>query len=316
MATKTITRKLQPAAPVDNASIVKWEDKQGTEIALNVPLIRQLFQGSNALTDADCLAFIHQARSRRANPWMGDIFVIKYEPNRPASIQTGYHFFMRVAQENPRYAGFDVWCVNKEGKRIADGLEAEEDARGNVVAAVCEIYIRGLDRPIKFVATMREFDKHQALWKTMRTNQIKKCALGNAHRHADPNLAGLYLPEEVGQGYVDSEVAVPALPLVEGTVEAPEAPVAAETPPATPEPVSEAPAPAEASSPPKQKGLNEAQNRLMSELLDRMAAAGCAPETLPDFSQWETEQIRSWYEDSKKLLDQHERAAMGGEEGC
>jgi len=53
---------------------VKWEDRQGTEIALNVPLYREMFKSKYPTSDAEVLLFLHQARSRRANPFTGDMY--------------------------------------------------------------------------------------------------------------------------------------------------------------------------------------------------------------------------------------------------
>jgi len=58
------------------------------------------------------------------------------------------------------------------------------------VAAVCEVMIEGYANPIKFVARMKDFDKKQAQWNTMKVTMLGKCAIGNAHRLADPSLAG------------------------------------------------------------------------------------------------------------------------------
>ena len=196
-----LRRQLQPAIPIDTASIVRWEDRQGNEVALNVPLVRELFKQKHALTDAEILMFLHQARSRRANPFLGDIYAIKYAADSPLAIQAGYHFFMRVAKENPAYDGFEVWCVDSNGKRIPDGLETE----ANSIAAICEVYLKNQSHAVKFVAPMKDFNKRQALWVTMAVPMLKKCAVGNAHRQAEPSLANMYLPEEVEQVYVKME---------------------------------------------------------------------------------------------------------------
>jgi len=197
MTTKLpVRRTLQPAARVSRADIVKWTDRSGTEIALNVDLARELFKTKYPLSDAEVMVFLHQARSMGANPFRRDLMPVKYTPQDPVSLIAGYHYLMSEAKRNPRYRPFRLWYVNADGKRIPDGLETEE----NVVAAVCEVPIEG-EGTYKFVARMKEFNKGVAQWKTMPLVMLGKCAIGNAHRLADPGLAGMYLAEELGQGY-------------------------------------------------------------------------------------------------------------------
>ena len=121
-----LRRALQPAVPIDTTSMVKWDDRQGNEVALSVALVRELFKQKHALTDPEILLFLHQARSRHANPFQGDIYAIKYDADSPLAIQAGYHFFMQIAKENPAYDGFFGWSpfpFNKAGAfNFTDGV--------------------------------------------------------------------------------------------------------------------------------------------------------------------------------------------------
>jgi phage recombination protein Bet len=199
-----VRRALQPAAKIGTREMVVWQDRQGTEIALTVDLVRQVLpKGKYPATDAEILLFLQQARSRRANPFTGDMYLIKYAADAAAQIVVGYHHLIATAKSNPNYAGFSLHYVDGGGKRIADGLEEEK----NVIAAVCSVAIKGFEEPVKFVARMKEFRKARPNpdnpWNQMPIVMLGKCAIANAHRLADPNLAGMYLPEEVGQGYIE-----------------------------------------------------------------------------------------------------------------
>ena len=196
-----IRRALQARQAISPKEMVTWVDDGGTEVGLNAGLVQYLFKSKYPITDREALLFIQQAKARRANPFTGDIYLVKYSASDPAQIVTGYHYFMRKVKENADYRGYSLWYVDKEGKRIADGLETPE----SVVAAVALVRIAGYEEPVKFVARMKDYNKHQALWNNMAVVMLGKCAIGNAHRLADPGLGRLYLPEEVGQGYIASE---------------------------------------------------------------------------------------------------------------
>lgn len=200
-----LRRSLQAAAPVSVKGVVKWHDERGTEIALNVPLARSMFKSKYPFTDVEMALFIQQCYARRANPYLGDMYPIKYSASDPAAFVTGYHYLMGQVKKSPDYRGFDLHYVDAEGKRIPDGLESAE----KVVAAICQVRITGYESPVKFVARMKDFNKGRAQWTSMPVLMLGKCAIANAHRLADPGLAGMYLPEEVGQGYVTSEDEAP-----------------------------------------------------------------------------------------------------------
>ncbi len=249
-----VRRVLQPAAKITHDAVVSWVDSQGTEIALTEALVKALFQGRNPFTPTECLLFLQQARSRRANPFLGQIYLVKYAPDSPASIVTGYPWLMERARDDPDYDNYATWAVDAQGKRIADGLETKE----TVVAYVCEVYNKSR-RPVKFVARMAEFNKNQALWKTQPLVQLEKCAIANAHRRADPaRLAGLYTEAEIGQRYAIPE------PVVNGEVIAP--PPAAEV---EPEAVAQEPMTAE-----EQEAVTKHFDKVTLE--GRLKAAGTA----------------------------------------
>ena len=225
-------RKLRPLARIGVAEAVTWNDNRGTSISLTVAAVRDILpHGRYPATDAEILLFLHQARSMEANPFMRDLHLIKYAPNDPAAIVTGYHFLMATAKANPAYRGYEQWFVNRDGKRIQDGLADEE----NVVAAICEVHMAGYDQPVRFVARKKEFNKGQAQWLKMPVVMLGKCAIANAHRLADPGLAGMYLAEEFGQSYAVSEDAggeiidTTAVPTPEEPAEPATAPAPAES---------------------------------------------------------------------------------------
>lgn len=204
LAKMPVRRTLQPAAKIAVGEMVKWQDRQGTEIALNVPLVRSLFKSRHPFTDSEILLFIHQAMAKRANPFVGDLYLVKYAADSPAQLVTGYHYLIQAAKNNPDYAGFETWFIDDQGKRIPDGLETIE----KVIACICQVHIKGYDTPVKFVARMKEFKKSfpGTPWQGMPLVMLQKCAIGNAHRLADPGLAGMYLSEEFGQEYAAEAV--------------------------------------------------------------------------------------------------------------
>jgi phage recombination protein Bet len=255
-----VRRKLAPiqARPTET-QVVQWTDDAGTDVSLSLADVKELFRGKYPLTDREWLLFLHQCRSKRANPFQGDLYPIKYAADGAVALVTGYHHLMRQAKRSPDYAGFSQWFVNADGKRIPDGLETLE----NVLAAVCEVYVRGYQEAVRFTARLKEFRKQRPgadnPWNAMPIIMLGKCAIAGAHRLADPGIGRMYLEEEVGQPYVEGEV-----------VNAAPAEVAPPDPSEAARPLPEAaPAPESPAN-----GLSEARRGLLRQFADAAEVAG------------------------------------------
>jgi phage recombination protein Bet len=244
-----VRRKLAPGAAIDKVTEIKWVDKwRETEVALSVNMARQILSLPSKASDSEVLHFLYRCAGRGLDPIQGDAYCVKYDESKPASFIVGYHVFMRAAQANPGYGGFECWCVNGDGKRVPDGTETRE----NIAAAICEVHVK--DRlPFKAVCRMVEFNKGMAQWKVMPVHMLTKCAIGNAHRLADPGLAGMYLAEEFVSApgveeVIEGEVVEPEMATPETT--------RAQEPPTATEAAEEAPA--EPVTSPKRKLVNDA----------------------------------------------------------
>ncbi|MBU3936051.1 MAG: recombinase RecT [Proteobacteria bacterium] len=199
--TRAPTRRvLQPLARIDPDEAVQWADAHDSTIALSVAAAKAVLPTAADCSDQEVSYFLHYCAARHTNPFLQDAYLIKYDKTKPASIVTGYHYFMQAVKRDANYKGFELWYVDNEGKRIKDGLETKQ----TVQAAICEVHVEGR-LPTKAVCRMQEFNKAQAQWNMMPVQMLGKCAVGNAHRLADPGLAGMYLPEEMAQEYVDVE---------------------------------------------------------------------------------------------------------------
>ena len=195
-----VRRVLQPAAQVDVDKPVEWSDTHDGVVALSVAAAKAVLPNAADCSDQEVSYFLHYCAARHMNPFLQDAHLVKYDKSKPASIVTGYHFFMQAASRNSAYKGFKLWFVDEKGERITDGAETKD----NVQAAICEVHIEGR-LETKAVCRMVEFNRRQAQWNMMPVQMLGKCALGNAHRLADPGLGGMYLSEEMAQEYVDAE---------------------------------------------------------------------------------------------------------------
>ncbi len=72
-------------------------------------------------------------------------------------------------------------------------------------AARIAIFKKGDDQPTIGIALFKEFSKGHAMWKTMPSHMLAKCAEAQALRKAFPDIVeGLYITEEFGQVIADA----------------------------------------------------------------------------------------------------------------
>ena len=194
-------RKLTATAGVPTG-LVKWQSMiDGHPVALSAELVNTLFKGSHPFTPQECYLFIQECKARGADPIAKDMYPIKYEAGKPASFVTSYHFLMALAQRDPHYDGFNLWYVDNKGEKIPQGLETV----ANVVAAICRVKNKRRS-PTEFVARMKEFNKSQAMWKSMPVHMLGKVAIAGAHRQVIGTA--VHVAEEYGTVDEAGEVGV------------------------------------------------------------------------------------------------------------
>ena len=202
-------RRALEVPKLDDSALVKWEDTHSNTLALNITEARLTF--CKKATDAEVMLFLRTAANLHANPFLNEIFLIKYSDTDPAAIVTGLPFFLGRAANNPRYQGYDSGLLDLEGKPI-NRIAAAQDGAKNVGGAWCEVTMEGFVKPVRVEVTMQEYRKAkqgggwQALWRTHPVTMIENVALRQAHRRACPNECVGYGEEEVAAGNIPAEV--------------------------------------------------------------------------------------------------------------
>ncbi|MEW6095263.1 MAG: phage recombination protein Bet [bacterium] len=166
--------------------IVKYQDGQGQEIMLSNEIVRKyLVHGQGAITDAEIMMFLNLCKYQRLNPFLREVYLIKYG-NVPASMVTGKEAFLKRAVKNEKYEGHRTG-ICEDGK-----------------VAWAEVYVKGYQCPIKTEVDYEEYvgktkeGEINRMWKEKPRTMLKKVALVQALREAFPeDLGGLYSQEEI-----------------------------------------------------------------------------------------------------------------------
>ena len=110
MSTTTRQDQTQAVTTVDPTAITRYESSHG-EVALGVQIVREMI--SPQATPLEAALFVEFCRSQKLNPFVGDVYLVKYRDNRPASFIVGKQTFMRRSEQHPQFEGFEAGLIVK-----------------------------------------------------------------------------------------------------------------------------------------------------------------------------------------------------------
>ena len=93
---------------------VEFESLSGITVKLDAATVRNtLTRGNGKVTDQEASMFIRTCQAKKLDPFEnGEVFLIKYSDNAPASLVVGYFAYIRRADKFPDYRGFKAGiCV-------------------------------------------------------------------------------------------------------------------------------------------------------------------------------------------------------------
>lgn len=177
---------------------------------------------TDKLTDVQRNQFAAVAQAFGLNPFKREIYATTYrnkDGQTVMSIVTGYEVYLKRAEMNPNY----------------DGFETEFNVVDKQMNCTCKVYRKDRRMPITSTVWMAEYSTGRSLWATKPRMMLEKVAIATAFRRAFPtDFGGMpytndELPEHMTRGAAEklqdqgyTEVA-PDAPVVNETPKAPKA---------------------------------------------------------------------------------------------
>jgi phage recombination protein Bet len=155
-------------------------------------------------TESEAFIFIQFCLGHALNPFLRDAHLIKYSDTDKATIVVGKDAVIRRCQGEPDYRGFQAGIVVRRGTEVIEKQGALVEDNEVLLGGWCSVsrdsFLYG-----QVQVSMREYNRGQALWKSMPATMIRKVAVVQAHREAYPGLtAGMYQPEEMPMAVAES----------------------------------------------------------------------------------------------------------------
>ena len=169
-------------------------------------------------TDEELYMFLSLANQYGLDPFRREIWFIKYHGKEP-QIFTSRDGMVRIAKNDKDFKQINSFAVYEnddfeiEQQMTANGLEItsfrhkfKASDRGDVLGAYCIIEYH-TKKPLLTYCDYNEYKSSStSAWKKNASAMIRKVAEKEACR-LSANISGLYIPEEMGDGYgVDDDV--------------------------------------------------------------------------------------------------------------
>lgn len=139
-------------------------------------------------------------KNRNLNPFTKEVYFIKYG-NNPAQIVVSKDAFMKRAEENVQFDGFEAGIVieTPEGeiKQIEGTIKPKS---ATLLGGWCKVYRKDRSRPISADADLVAYNTGKSMWAKAPGLMIRKVAIVSAFREAfSENVGGLYTSDEMEQ---------------------------------------------------------------------------------------------------------------------
>ncbi len=195
-------------AAIKQSQIDMWNDKDKLEEMKK--LISKV-----KLSDVEFSTFIEIGKGTNLNPFLREIWAVKYDDKSPASIFIGRDGYRKAAQRDPEYDYHQCDAVYENDKyAVVDGVPKHEynlTNRGALIGAYCIAKRHKSSRPTYVFAQLSEYSTGKSLWNPTTgkpATMIKKVAESQGLRMCFQDL--------LGGTYGEGEIADHELKVIDG----------------------------------------------------------------------------------------------------
>jgi len=163
--------------------------------------IKDLFAPN--LTELEFKGFVNMGKALQLNPFLKEIWAIKFDKTKPAQIFIGRDGYRLNAKRHPQFDYMRVEAVYSNDEYVNDnGVITHKFGfanRGSLLGAYCIIKRKDSSEPEYRSVLLSEYDKKQSQWNSMKETMIKKVAECQGCRAAFPEkFNGTYSEYEEG----------------------------------------------------------------------------------------------------------------------
>ena len=150
---------------------------------------------NKGLNEQQTKQFLAVAGTFGLNPWKREVYAVTYknkDGSTDMSIVTGYETYIKRAELNPNYDGFEIEFkggfrrgkITKQGKNGSWQVDAL--VPDGEVSCICTVYRKDRAHPTREEVFFDEYDQGNSMWQSKPRTMLKKVAIVSAFRKAFP----------------------------------------------------------------------------------------------------------------------------------
>ena len=162
--------------------------------------LRNFVEPKHQASQQELQTLLAIVKNRNLNPFTKEVYFIKYG-NNPAQIVVSKDAFMKRAEQNQNYDGFESGVIYEDEKgelKTKKGVILPRKA--TLIGGWCEVYRKDRSRPVYREVELSAYNTHKKWWQKAPGQMIEKVAIVAAVRDAfSENVGGLYTADEMEQ---------------------------------------------------------------------------------------------------------------------
>ncbi|AZF91552.1 recombination protein beta [Streptococcus phage CHPC1042] len=167
---------------------------------LDVETLRNFVDPKHQASPQELQTLLAIVKNRNLNPFTKEVYFIKYGNNQ-AQIVVSKDAFMKRAEQNPNYDGFESGVIYEDEKgdlKTKRGVILPRNAK--LVGGWCEVYRKDRSRPVYREVELSAYNTNKSWWQKAPGQMIEKVAIVAAIRDSfSENVGGLYTADEMEQ---------------------------------------------------------------------------------------------------------------------
>lgn len=189
---------------VADRMVVSVKGQDGKEVKITKRILMDTVCRGMQISDADMVQFLTLCQVNQLNPFLREVYLVKYG-NQPSQMITSKDAFMKRADRCQDFEGIESGVIGMNEQNVIQDFEgAFLPPKWQLIGGWAKVYRHGR-RPYVQRVSISEYNKKQSTWAAMPLTMIRKVAEVQALREAFPNnLSGMYVSDELTDNrYVD-----------------------------------------------------------------------------------------------------------------
>ena len=188
----------------EEKDIMVYQTPRGGNVKLSTKIVQlYLAKGTFPPTVPEVFTFMKICEAYRLDPFLGEVYLIRYSEHQPATIVVGKDTYNKRAEAHPQYDGIEAGIIIQ--KAAVNELEYRQGTmllKGEtLVGGWATVYRRDWTHTAKITVSFDEYEGRKKdgtpnkQWATKPATMICKVAKVQAWREAFPDILGTLLDE-------------------------------------------------------------------------------------------------------------------------